>query len=87
MDELALLKDLIEEEEYPYFEDSYLQARLTIQGTTVTELARELCIIKSGIPEMKLGDIHIPSPRDHFLRKAWLLRPNMSGTVVRGDGQ
>ncbi len=85
--DLATLKYLIDEENYPYFTDEFLQSRLLVDGATYEGIARELCLVKAGIPEMKLGDITIPSPKAYFLDKAARLRVNNSGTVVRSDGQ
>ncbi len=81
---------MIDEENYPYFDDAYLEARIAEigaeYGTTLESLARELCLTKAGIEEIKLGDITIPSPRKHFLQLAQRYRTNMGGTVVRADG-
>lgn len=89
MTDLEKLKGMIDEENYPYFEDDYLQSRINQigieYGTTLKSIAKELCLVKSGIDEMKLGDITIPSPRNHFLRLASSFRNNMTGTVVRAD--
>lgn len=89
MDDLEKLKGMIDEENYPYFTDGYLQARLnqvdTDYGVTLKSIAKELCLIKSGIEEMKLGDITIPSPRNHFLMLASGFRTNQTGMVVRAD--
>lgn len=89
MDELEILKDLIDELNYPYFEDGYLQERLNqiniIKGITINSIARDLCLIKSGIEEMKLGDITIPSPKNHFLLLASRYRDNKTGVVNRAD--
>jgi hypothetical protein len=89
MDDLEKLKSMIDEENYPYFDDDYLQSRIdeigVEYGATLKSIAKELCLIKSGIEEMKLGDIIIPSPRNHFLRLASSFRNNMTGTVVRAD--
>lgn len=89
MDELEILKDLIDELNYPYFEDGYLQERLNqiniIKGITINSIARDLCLIKSGIEEMKLGDITIPSPKNHFLLLASRHRDNKTGVVNRAD--
>lgn len=91
MGKLNILKRMIDEENYPYFEDSYLEARIaeldTEYGATMESLARELCIQKAGIQEIKLGDITIPSPRDHFMLLAAGYRKNKTGVVVRIDGQ
>ena len=88
---LEKLKIMIDEENYPYFTDEYLKARIseigTEYGTTLKGLARELCIIKAGIEEIKLGDITIPSPRHHFLMLAGGYRKNQTGMVVRADGR
>lgn len=85
--ELTTLKYFIDEANYPYFTDEYLTSLLPVVGTPLEPLARELCLIKAGIPEMKLGDIIIPSPKTYFLDKAARLRPSRTGTVVRADGQ
>lgn len=86
---LEQLKQLIDEGNYPYFDDAYLQARIDELGESLNlhPLARELCLIKAGIEEIKLGDVVIPSPRKHFLALAARYRGNMTGTVVRADGQ
>jgi len=89
MTDLEKLKQMIDEENYPYFTDEYLQTRLgeigIEYGVTLENLARELCIQKAGIEELKLGDITIPSPRNHFLMLASKYRPNMTGVTVRAD--
>ena len=91
MTDLEKLKQMIDEENYPYFTDAYLQSRIdqigVEYGITLESIARDLCLIKSGIEEMKLGDITIPSPRNHFLMLSSGFRTNMSGTVVRADGR
>lgn len=87
MTDLQRLKDLIDEATYPFFEDAYLEGRLAEDGATVEELAKELCIVKAGIEEIKLGDITIPSPRIHFLTLAKKYRTNQTGVVVRYDEQ
>lgn len=84
MTELEKLKGLIDEENYPYFGDSYLQARID-DTDDLYQLARELCLVKAGIEEIKLGDVTIPSPRQHFLMLAQQYRRNMTGVVVRAD--
>lgn len=86
---LEELKGLIDEGNYPYFDDDYLQARVNALegGQDLYSLARELCQVKAGIEEIKLGDIVIPSPRRHFLALASKYRSNLTGMVVRADGQ
>lgn len=83
------LKQMIDEENYPYFDDEYLFARLEQidkeEGITLESIARDLCLIKAGIEEIKLGDITIPSPRKHFLMLASEYRSNMTGVTVRAD--
>jgi hypothetical protein len=88
MANLEKLKQMIDEENYPYFDDMYLQARIEEMGENVDLklLARELCLQKAGIEEIKLGDITIPSPRNHFLMLASKYRSNMTGVTVRADG-
>lgn len=89
MTELERLKQLIDEANYPYFDDLYLQSRIEEAGETLDlhTLARELCIVKAGIEEIKLGDVTIPSPRRHFLTLAQRYRSNLTGVVVRADEQ
>ena len=88
---LERLKIMIDEENYPYFTDEYLQARISQigveYGITLESIARDLCLIKAGIEEIKLGDITIPSPRDYFLMLASGYRINRTGVVVRADEQ
>lgn len=87
MEQIEILRQMIDEENYPYFSYEYLQERLSNLGDkSIESLARELCIIKAGIEEIKLGDITIPSPRKHFLQLAQKYRTNMTRTVVRADG-
>lgn len=81
---LEKLKKLIDEESYPYFDDTDLLERLEAEPD-VYALARELCLIKSGIEEMRLGDIAVPSPRQHFLNLASRYRRNQGGVVKRAD--
>jgi hypothetical protein len=81
---LARIKMLIDEENYPYFEDAELQARIE-EKTDLCSLARELCLIKAGIEEMKLGDVIIPSPKNHFLMLARKYRQNQNKAAVRVD--
>lgn len=76
---------MIDETNFPYFEDSYLEALMTDEPN-LKVLARELCLIKAGIQEFKLGDVTIPAPEKHFLRLARQYRTNMTGSKVRADG-
>ena len=89
MDKLEKLKEMIDEGNYPYFDDEYLQSRIDqigqVEGITLESIARDLCLIKAGIEEIKLGDITIPSPRNHFLMLASKYRSNMTGVTVRAD--
>lgn len=82
---LERIKNLIDEANYPYFTDAELQIRLS-DADDLYELARELCLIKAGIEEVRLGDVVIPSPRRHFLMLAAKYRGNYGGVVVRADG-
>ena len=81
---LERLKNLIDEENYPYFDDGYLLEELNAD-IIVEQLARDLCLVKSGIEEIKLGDIIIPSPKDYFLMLASKYRKNHTGVVIRAD--
>ena len=89
MSDLQRLRSLIDEDNYPYFSDAELQARIDEAGEEpdLLAIARDLCVIKAGIEEIKLGDVTIPSPRLHFLALAAKYRRNLGGTVVRADGQ
>lgn len=91
MTDLEKLKIMIDEENYPYFTDEYLRMRIgeigVEYGATLESIARELCIIKAGIEEIKLGDITIPSPKNYFLMLASKYRQNQTGMVVRADEQ
>ncbi len=88
MTDLEKLKRMIDEENYPYFTDDYLLSRLeeVSEDATIESIARELCIQKAGIEEIKLGDITIPSPKNHFMMLASRYRGNYTGSVVRADG-
>ena len=84
--QLEQLKQLIDEDNYPYFEDAYLQSRIdNISNANLLPLARELCIAKSSIEQIKLGDITIPSPKQYFLSLAHKFRTNHTGVVKRAD--
>ena len=89
MTDLEKLKGLIDEENYPYFTDEYLNGRIAEieieYNVTLNSIAKELCLTKSNIEEIKLGDIIIPSPRNHFFMLASQFRANRTGTVVRAD--
>lgn len=91
MNDLQKLKHMIDEENYPYFDDCYLQSRIDQigieYGITLESIARDLCLVKAGIEEMTLGDIMIPSPKNHFLMLAAGFRKNNTGVVVRIDGR
>lgn len=89
MADLEKLKGMIDEANYPYYDDEYLLSRISEidvdYGVTLQSIAKELCIAKAGIEELKLGDIIIPSPKSHFLMLASGFRKNNTGTVVRAD--
>jgi hypothetical protein len=63
---LERLKSLIDENNFPYFDDTYLQLRIDEAGEPpdLYALAKELCIIKAGIEEMKLGGHHNTKPQE-----------------------
>ena len=86
---LEKLKIMIDEENYPYFEEWYLLDQLAEidphNKIELNNLVKELCLIKAGIIEIKLGDITIPSPKAHFLRLATKYRMNHTGVVTRAD--
>ena len=91
MSDLDKLKDMIDEANYPYYDDAYLLARIgeisVDYGVTMESIAKELCINKAGIEELKLGDITIPSPKRHFFNLASKYRANHTGVVVRADAR
>lgn len=88
MTELEKLNFLIDEGNYPYFTTEQLEIYLEDVRTQedLYALARRLCLIKTGIEEIRLGDVTIPSPRNHFLMLARSYRPNCSKVVTRADG-
>ncbi len=89
MADLADLKLMIDEANYPYFEDDALEAEIdkigTVAGVTLQSIARDLCFIKAGIQKVRLGDISIPAPREHFLMLSRKYRTNQTGRVARAD--
>lgn len=87
MDKLTQLKEMIDERNYPYFDEPYLIMRVNEvkNDAELRALAKELCLMKAGIEEIKLGDITIPSPRKYFLTLANKYRANMTGVTVRAD--
>jgi len=91
MTDLDKIKKMIDETNYPYFDDDYLLGKLEDidieYNVTLNSIARDLCLVKAGIEEIKLGDITIPSPRQHFLMLASGYRINQTGVVVRADGR
>lgn len=91
MSDLDKLKGMIDETNYPYYDDAYLLARIgeisVDYGVTMESIAKELCINKAGIEEIKLGDITIPSPKKYFLTLASKYRSNHTGVVVRADAR
>ena len=99
---LEQLKQLIDEANYPYFTDEYLQGRINglTEEENINTLALELLTTKSGIEEIKLGDITIKSPSQYFIRlannmsikiKSDLMATknanSKSRTLVRADGR
>lgn len=92
--DLDELKILLNEEDYPYFTDTYLESRIE-DSTSDRSLVRELLITKSTLPAIKLGDVEISSPKDYFLMRAMEYRGSGSLTnrsngtriVVRADGR
>lgn len=85
------LRLLIDENNYPYFDESYLNEIVNAINDGTEDKAtilRELCMIKAGIEEIRLGDVVIPSPRNHFLILANKYRSNGTGVNVgRLDGR
>lgn len=99
---LNKLKQMIDEANYPYFTDQYLTRRLDglSNDQTIDDLALELLMVKSGIEEIKLGDITIKSPSAYFRMLADDMRikiktnktidknrKSKSRTMVRADGR
>ena len=65
MPDLDKLKNMIDEENYPYYDDGYLLAKLDEIGVDYGVSMESLlgsCINKAGI-EKWLGDIIMPSPK------------------------
>lgn len=98
-EKLKLLKELIDENSYPIFDDDYLLPIIS-NGVNILEIAVDLCYRKAAIPDIRLGDVTIQSPRNHFMAMARRyenmeldekgnLKPRKSKAriVVRADGQ
>lgn len=87
MEDIEKLREMIDERNYPYFEDAELIGKLKNidDNFTINDLAKELCLEKAGIQEMRLGDVTIPSPRDYFLNLASKYRKSYTGVVKRAD--
>lgn len=86
MTPLEQLEFMIDESNYPYFDEIYLFGRIDeLPDGNLIPLAKELCIIKSGIEEIKLGDFTIPSPRKYFMDLIRKYRTNQTGCIVRAD--
>ena len=82
---LEELKYLIDEANYPYFEDIYLIAKLIEYDNDIKTLSKDLILIKASIPELKIGDITIPSPKNYFFTLYASTRENYTGNVGRAD--
>lgn len=72
-EKLKVLKRLIDEYNYPYYEDSYLIEVLE-SNVDIISLAIEFNLQKAALPEMKLGDVEINPPSEYFYRLANCLR-------------
>lgn len=72
-EKLNLLKELLNERDYPFFEDGFLLS-LVSQNDDVLGVAVRLCYEKAAIPDMKLGDITMKSPKDYFMSLASRLK-------------
>lgn len=68
-EKLKLLKNLINEDSYPFFEDSYL-LELIENEKDLFIIARNLAFQKASVPEVRLGDITIKPPKDYFYQIA-----------------
>lgn len=98
-EKLQTLKTLIDEWGHPTFTDTYL-ASLIQQDGDILALARTLLMKKASIPDIKLGDVTIKSPKEHYImlmsqlrRKTYdefgnvITRKGSFRTMVRADGQ
>ncbi|MCM0648636.1 hypothetical protein NBE98_09645 [Clostridium swellfunianum] len=67
MDDLTLLKLLIQEKKYPYFTDEELQGFLTVNGGNVKLTAAKLCLMKADMEKsIKVGPITIENPEPEY---------------------
>lgn len=67
MDDLALLKLLIQEKKYPYFTDEELTGFLTVNGGNIKLTAAKLVLMKAdGEKSIKLGPITIENPGPEY---------------------
>ena len=98
-EKLGILKNLIDEQTYPTYTDDEL-INLIEGEDDILLLAKTLLIKKAAIPDIKLGDIEIKSPRAHYTmllsqlrRKTYdadgniINRPGTFRVMVRADGQ
>jgi len=67
LDDLTLLKLLIQEKKYPYFTDEELQGFLTVNDDNVKLTAAKLCLMKAdGEKSIKVGPITIENPDPEY---------------------
>lgn len=67
MDDLTLLKLLIQEKKYPYFTDDELTGFLIVNGSNIKLTAAKLCLMKAdGEKSIKLGPITIENPGPEY---------------------
>jgi hypothetical protein len=67
LDDLTLLKLLIQEKKYPYFTDEELQGFLEINKGNVKETASKLCLMKADMEKsIKVGPITIENPSPEY---------------------
>lgn len=84
---LDKLKMILDEENFPFFEEEYLEERVEEinSGASEKEVVSLLLEIKSGIPEFEVCGMKIPSPENYFLRRLKRYRTNYTGYIDRED--
>lgn len=89
MTDLDILKDMIDEAGYPTYEDEYLLSLISAENANILDIAKTLLIKKAAIPDIKLGDVEIKSPRAHYMLLLSQLRRKVideNGNIVTRAG-
>ncbi|WP_238884519.1 hypothetical protein [Clostridium sp. YIM B02551] len=90
MDELTLLKLLIQEKKYPYFTDEELIGFLALNNNSIKLTASKLCLMKAdGEKSIKIGPITIENASPDYwtnLSNQYLSEYNAENTSTSSSG-